>query len=65
MPQHLKACFLYIGGFPEDMEIGISKLTSLRIGEQFIKARCDKSLEVVAEEYLDELIDRNLILTSR
>ncbi|KAM3269718.1 hypothetical protein P3S67_030600 [Capsicum chacoense] len=65
LPQHLKACFLYIGGFPEDMEIGISKLTSLWIGEQFIKARCDKSLEVVAEEYPDELIDRNLILTSR
>ncbi|KAM3203763.1 hypothetical protein P3L10_031389 [Capsicum annuum] len=58
------ACFLYIGGFPEDMEIGISKLTSLRIGEQFIKARCDKSLEVVAEEYLDDSIhhQRRLML---
>ncbi|XP_060214632.1 putative late blight resistance protein homolog R1B-17 isoform X4 [Lycium barbarum] len=62
LPQHLKACFLYVGGFPKDMEIYVSKLTRLWIGEQFIKARCDKRLEIMAEEYLEELIDRSLIL---
>ncbi|XP_060169916.1 putative late blight resistance protein homolog R1B-16 [Lycium barbarum] len=65
LPQYLKACFLYVGCFPEDMEIGVSKLTRLWIAEQFIKARSDKMIEVVAEEYLEELIDRSLILVGR
>ncbi|XP_060215781.1 putative late blight resistance protein homolog R1B-16 [Lycium barbarum] len=65
LPQHLKACFLYVGGFPEDMEIYVWKLTRLWIAEQFIKARCDKRLEIIAEEYLEELIDRSLILAGK
>ncbi|KAK4708053.1 hypothetical protein R3W88_028978 [Solanum pinnatisectum] len=63
LPQYLRACFLYIGGFPEDREINVSKLIRLWIAEQFVKARSNKRLEVVAEEYLQELIDRSLILT--
>ncbi|XP_049414366.1 putative late blight resistance protein homolog R1B-16 [Solanum stenotomum] len=62
LPQYLKACFLYIGSFPEDMEIHVSKLISSWIAEQFIKARSNTRLEVVAEEYLQELTDRSLIL---
>uniref|UniRef100_K4D4S4 Uncharacterized protein n=1 Tax=Solanum lycopersicum TaxID=4081 RepID=K4D4S4_SOLLC len=62
LPQYLKACFLYVGGFPEDMEIDVSKLVWLWIAEQFVKARSNKRLEVVAEEYVEELIDRSLIL---
>ncbi|XP_015160028.1 putative late blight resistance protein homolog R1B-16 [Solanum tuberosum] len=62
LPQYLKACFLYIGGFPEDREINVSKLIRLWISEQFVKARKNKRLEVVAEEYVKELIDRSLIL---
>ncbi|XP_049370800.1 putative late blight resistance protein homolog R1B-16 [Solanum verrucosum] len=65
LPQYLRACFLYVGGFPEDMEIDVSKLIRLWIAEQFVKARNNKRLEVVAEEYLQELIDRSLILTGR
>ncbi|TMW81786.1 hypothetical protein EJD97_007875 [Solanum chilense] len=49
-------------GFPEDKEINVSKLIRLWIAEQFVKARSNKRLEVVAEEYLEELIDRSLIL---
>ncbi|XP_049381447.1 putative late blight resistance protein homolog R1B-16 [Solanum stenotomum] len=64
LPQYLRACFLYVGGFPEDMEIDVSKLIRLWIAEQFVKARNNKRLEVVAE-YLQELIDRSLILTGR
>ncbi|KAH0775864.1 hypothetical protein KY290_007275 [Solanum tuberosum] len=63
LPQYLRACFLYIGGFPEDREINIYKLIRLWIAEQFVKARSNKRLEVVADEYLQELIDRSLILT--
>ncbi|CAN4124053.1 unnamed protein product [Withania somnifera] len=62
LPPYLKACFLYIGGFPEDMEIRVSKLISSWIAEQFIKTKSNKRLEVVAEEYVQELMDRSLIL---
>ncbi|KAK6775383.1 hypothetical protein RDI58_026384 [Solanum bulbocastanum] len=65
LPQYLRACFLYVGGFPEDMEICVSKLIRLWIAEQFVKVRSNKKLEVVAEEYLQELTDRSLILTGR
>ncbi|XP_059316785.1 putative late blight resistance protein homolog R1B-16 isoform X2 [Lycium ferocissimum] len=62
LPQHLKACFLYVGGFPEDAEIRVSVLIRLWIAELFIKARSNQRLEVVAGEYIEELIDRSLIL---
>ncbi|KAL3323857.1 hypothetical protein AABB24_038165 [Solanum stoloniferum] len=65
LPQYLRACFLYIGGFPEDREINVSKLIRLWIAEQFVKARSNERLEVVAEEYLQELIDRSLILAGK
>lgn len=60
LPHHLKACFLYTGVFPLDLEI--SKLVKLWIAEGFIKSNCSKSLEEVGEEYLDDLMSRNLIL---
>ncbi|XP_015162723.1 putative late blight resistance protein homolog R1A-4 [Solanum tuberosum] len=44
------------------MEIRVSKMMSSWIAEQFIKATSDKRLEVVAEEYVQELMDRSLIL---
>ncbi|KAH0753873.1 hypothetical protein KY290_024143 [Solanum tuberosum] len=44
------------------MEIRVSKMMSSWIAEQFIKATRDKRLEVVAEEYVQELMDRSLIL---
>ncbi|OIS95622.1 PREDICTED: putative late blight resistance protein homolog R1B-14 isoform X2 [Nicotiana attenuata] len=65
LPQHLKACFLYVGCFPEDMEIGVSKLIKLWIAELFVRPRSNKRLDMVAEEYLEELIDRSLILAGR
>ncbi|KAH0775873.1 hypothetical protein KY290_007284 [Solanum tuberosum] len=62
LPQYLKACFLYVGGFPEDRKIDVSNLIRLWIAEQFIRERSNKRLEMVAKEYLEELIDRSLIL---
>ncbi|KAF3621618.1 hypothetical protein FXO38_31740 [Capsicum annuum] len=56
LPQHLKACF------PADMEISVSKLIRLWIAELFINSRSKKRLGVVAEEHLQDLIDRSLIL---
>ncbi|KAL0397261.1 UNVERIFIED_CONTAM: putative late blight resistance proteinR1B-16 [Sesamum calycinum] len=62
LPYHLKACFLYIGGFPEDYKISVSKLTKLWIAEGLLKPSGPKSLEELAEEYLEDLVKRNLVL---
>ncbi|KAK4437299.1 putative late blight resistance proteinR1C-3 [Sesamum alatum] len=62
LPIHLKPCFLYMRVFPEDHEIKASELTKLWISEGFIKPVRGKSLEEVGDEYLKDLIDRNLIL---
>ncbi|KAL8481970.1 hypothetical protein ACS0TY_028206 [Phlomoides rotata] len=62
LPVHLKSCFLYMGIFPEDCEIRISKLIKLLVAEGILRPSEDKRLEDVAEEYIMELVDRNLIL---
>ncbi|KAL0464122.1 UNVERIFIED_CONTAM: putative late blight resistance proteinR1A-10 [Sesamum latifolium] len=62
LPCHLKAFFLYIGGFPEDYTISVSKLTKLWIAEGLVKPSGPKSLEELAEEYLEDLVKRNLVL---
>lgn len=60
---HLKPCFLYMGSvFPEDSEIRVSWLIKLWVAEGFLKPEIGKSMESVAEEYLKDLIERNLIL---
>ncbi|XP_058204018.1 putative late blight resistance protein homolog R1B-14 isoform X1 [Rhododendron vialii] len=66
LPLHLKACFIYIGGFPEDSEILVRELIWLWIAEGFIQqSEGDKSLEDVAKDYLSSLIDRSLIMVAR
>ncbi|KAG8372156.1 hypothetical protein BUALT_Bualt12G0037200 [Buddleja alternifolia] len=62
LPIHLKPCFLYMGVFPEDDEIRVSRLIKLWVAEGFLKPISGKSLEVVAGDYFNDLIDRNLIL---
>ncbi|KAL2492515.1 Disease resistance protein RPP13 [Abeliophyllum distichum] len=65
LPHHLKGCFLYIGIFPEDYDISVSKLVKLWVAERLLKPVRSKSLEDVAWEYLLELVDRNLILVHK
>ncbi|KAL8456918.1 hypothetical protein ACS0TY_034952 [Phlomoides rotata] len=65
LPIHLKPCFLYMVIFQEDSEIHVSELIKLWVAEGFLKPIDGKSLEVVAEEYLMELIDRNLIIVHK
>ncbi|XP_022850206.1 putative late blight resistance protein homolog R1A-3 isoform X2 [Olea europaea var. sylvestris] len=65
LPTHLKACFLYMGVFPENYEILISRLIKLWVAEGFLKPKKHKQLDEVAEEYLMELISRNLLLVCR
>lgn len=61
LPYHLRACFLYLGMFPEDYEIPVWKLTRMWIAEGFIQQDDQRSLEIVAEDYLNDLINRNLV----
>lgn len=66
LPHHLRVCFLYMGIFPEDYEILASKLVKLWIAEGFIEpVATSKSLEDVAEENLQNLVERSLISVSK
>ncbi|EYU17666.1 hypothetical protein MIMGU_mgv1a021453mg, partial [Erythranthe guttata] len=65
LPAHLKPCFLYMGVFPEDHVISVSKLIKLWVAEGFIKPNSTQSLEESAEGYLKDLVDRNLVLVRR
>lgn len=61
LPYHLKACFLYMGAFPEDSHIIVSRLIMLWIAEGFLRPIGFKTLEEVAEDYLLDLMERNLV----
>ncbi|KAK4437201.1 putative late blight resistance proteinR1A-10 [Sesamum alatum] len=65
LPHRLRPCFLYMAAFPEDYEIPVLKLIRLWVAEGFLKPDGSKSLEKLAEEYLDDLIERNLILVCK
>ncbi|CAN4122122.1 unnamed protein product [Withania somnifera] len=65
LPFHLKPCFLYFGGFLEDEEIQVSKLTWLWTAEGLIKIHKEKLSESIAEYYLKNLIGRNLVMVSK
>ncbi|XP_073281121.1 putative late blight resistance protein homolog R1A-3 [Primulina huaijiensis] len=65
LPNHLKPCFLYFGVFPEDHNISVSKLVKLWVAEGFLKPVPPKRLEEVAEEYLKDLLERNLVFVGR
>ncbi|XP_020591884.1 putative disease resistance protein RGA3 [Phalaenopsis equestris] len=61
LPSHLKQCFLYCSLFPEDALLDRDDLINLWVAEGFIREET-VSLEDEAEEYFNELIDRNLLL---
>ncbi|KAL0302947.1 UNVERIFIED_CONTAM: putative late blight resistance proteinR1A-10 [Sesamum radiatum] len=65
LPHHLRPCFLYMGGFPEDYEIHVSKLVKLWVAEGFMKPGVSKSFEEGAQEHLEDLVKRSLVLVTR
>ncbi|GFQ02790.1 putative late blight resistance protein homolog r1a-6 [Phtheirospermum japonicum] len=65
LPQHLKACFLYLAVFPPNFEIPCSKLFMLWIAEGFLERDPTKTLEDIAMECLNELEGENVILVLR
>ncbi|OVA01820.1 Disease resistance protein [Macleaya cordata] len=58
LPYHLKICFLHVGLFPEDYVIDTERLIQQWVAEGFIPQGRE---EDVAEDYLNELIDRSMI----
>ncbi|VFQ59375.1 unnamed protein product [Cuscuta campestris] len=61
LPAKLKGCFLYLGAFPEDSAIPLSKLSKLWVAEGFLVTTPQQQrLAKVAEEYLVDLTQRNL-----
>ena len=64
LPPNLKWCFLYLGAFPEDFEIDVSKLIRLWIAEGFVSVIGEMTLEEVAEWYLEDLSLRCLVQVS-
>ncbi|XP_051119127.1 late blight resistance protein R1-A-like [Andrographis paniculata] len=66
LPHQLKACYMYMGGCPEDYEMSIPKLVKLWIAEGLLKNSDEsKSLEKVGEECVEDLVARNLVLITK
>ncbi|PHU01570.1 hypothetical protein BC332_31357 [Capsicum chinense] len=62
LPYHLRSCFLHFGAFPEDSVVHVSTLAQLWISQGFVKSCEGKSLEDIAQGYLENLIVRNLVM---
>lgn len=61
LPYYLKSCFLYLSIFPEDYQIEQMRVIRLLIAEGFVEAKEGETPEEVAEDYLDELLNRGLL----
>ncbi|KAK4435510.1 Disease resistance protein RPM1 [Sesamum alatum] len=61
LPYYLKSCFLYLSIFQEDQLIEKATIIRLWIAEGFVEAKQGKTLEQIAEGYLNELSNRSLI----
>ncbi|XP_021286365.1 disease susceptibility protein LOV1-like [Herrania umbratica] len=67
LPPYLKPCFLYLSVFPEDYEIPVSKLIKLWVAEDLVPLEesaedGEEMIEDVAEGYLNELVERYMVL---
>ncbi|XP_057796834.1 putative late blight resistance protein homolog R1B-8 [Salvia miltiorrhiza] len=64
LPSLLKPCLLYMGIFREDHEIR-ARIIKLWVAEGFIKPKRAQMLEEIVEGYLNDLVDKNLVLVGR
>ncbi|KAL1568277.1 putative late blight resistance protein R1A-10 isoform X1 [Salvia divinorum] len=62
LPHHLKACLFYLGLLHPNYDIPTSQLIKLWVAEGFIEPEADQCLEQIAEEYLEELVSRGLVI---
>lgn len=61
LPYHLRNCLLHCSLFPEGYLIGRNRLIRLWVAEGFVKERRQRSMEEVAEDYLNQLVGRCLL----
>ncbi|KAL2514253.1 hypothetical protein Fot_28224 [Forsythia ovata] len=61
LPYYLKPYFLYLGNYPEDHQIEHKTLVRQWIEEGFVKQKVGRSVEEVAQGYLNELVNRSLL----
>ena len=64
LPRHLKACFLYLGSYPEDHEIEKVELVRRWVAEGFVSNSSGQDVWDVAESYFNELVNRSMIQPS-
>ncbi|XP_075110884.1 putative late blight resistance protein homolog R1B-16 [Nicotiana tabacum] len=66
LPDYLRPCLLYMGMFPEDERIPVSKLICLWIAEGFVQdVESGRLMEETAEGYLMDLTSSNVVMVSR
>lgn len=66
LPYRLKPCFLYLGVFREDFEIPAKTLLQLWVSEGFVpRVNGKETSEEMAEDYLEELVDRSLVMVEQ
>nr|CAI64489.1 OSJNBa0065H10.8 [Oryza sativa Japonica Group] len=61
LPYHLKKCFLYCSIYPEDFMIKRKILIRAWIAEGLIKEKGQGTMEEVADDYLNQLVQRSLL----
>ncbi|KAL6857109.1 hypothetical protein ACP4OV_018491 [Aristida adscensionis] len=61
LPHHLKACFLYLGTYPEDHQISKVDLVRQWVAENFVNKPPGQDIWDVAESYFNELVNRSMI----
>ncbi|TVU24768.1 hypothetical protein EJB05_27224, partial [Eragrostis curvula] len=61
LPPHLRTCLVYLSLYSEDYEIDIEDQIVKGVGEGFVCQESGKTLYEVGENYVNELIDKNLI----
>ncbi|KAL6857108.1 hypothetical protein ACP4OV_018490 [Aristida adscensionis] len=62
LPYHLKACFLYLGTYPEDHKISKVDLVRQWVAERFVDTSDDRQDKWdIAEKYFNELVNRSMI----
>ncbi|XP_044418745.1 disease resistance protein RGA5 [Triticum aestivum] len=61
LPLYLRACFLYLGMYPEDRKISKVDLVRQWVAEGFVSNLHGSNLEDAAKSYFHELINRGMI----
>ncbi|XP_047959694.1 putative late blight resistance protein homolog R1B-12 [Salvia hispanica] len=65
LPVHMKPCFLFMGIYGEDYRIKVSEHVLVFVASGYVKPINGKCLEGIAEEYVEELVGRNMLIVEK